>query len=107
GNIIREINQNYPVLYRASLANTSPALPIIYGDGTRATFESGIEPIRVHDPLNFNASQSDMRGHPPLLKVPYSLQFNVTLQRQLTASQAVSIGYVGSQRRNNSISFNY
>jgi hypothetical protein len=48
-----------------------------------------------------------MRGNPPLLKVPYSVQYNVTLQRQLTRTQAVSVGYVGSQRRNNSISYNY
>jgi hypothetical protein len=107
GNVIREITQNYPFLYRTSLANTSPTLPIIYGDGTRATFESGIGPIQVHDPLNFNAAQSDMRGNPPLLKVPYSIQYNVTLQRQLTGTQAVSVGYVGSKRRNNSISYNY
>jgi hypothetical protein len=107
GNIVRQIWQNYPFLYRAVLTNNSPAVPIVYGDGTRGTFESGVAPVHADDPLVFNATQAEFRGQENPLRVPHSIQFNVTVQHQLSATQIVSVGYVGSRNRDGSISYNY
>jgi hypothetical protein len=106
-DIIRTVNQQYPVSYGVNLANFTPGEPIFYGDGSRANFTSGMAPIRVDDPLAFNASNLSLSGYPNPWKVPYSMQYNLTIQRQLTASQTVSAGYVGSQSRFGGVSYNY
>jgi Carboxypeptidase regulatory-like domain/TonB dependent receptor-like, beta-barrel len=108
GNIIRVVNQNYPFSYSVNLVpNNNVSTPIIYGDGTRATFESGIVPINVQDPTKFDASNLQMSGIPSPRKYPYSMQYNVTIQTELTPSQTVSVAYVGSQGRDGDIGYSF
>ena len=95
----------YPYAYGINFTNRTPGEPIIYGDGSRGTFESGIEPTRVDDPTAFNAFNVSLGGIPSPWKIPLTIQYNVTLQHQLTPSQAVSIGYVGSKSRNQDLGF--
>ena len=108
GNIIRVVNQNYPFSYSVNLVpDNNVFTPIVYGDGTRATFESGIVPINVQDPAQFNASNLQMSGIPSPRKYPYTMQYNVTVQTELTPSQTFSVAYVGSQGRDGEINNSY
>jgi hypothetical protein len=105
-NILGNLRQ-YPFEYTLRLTNFSPGEPIIYADGSTATFESGIEPIGIQDPTTFNPRNMGLSGTPSPWKTPYSMQYNVTVQRQLTSSQTGSIGYVGSQTREGALTYNY
>ncbi|MGE0407214.1 MAG: TonB-dependent receptor, partial [Candidatus Korobacteraceae bacterium] len=99
GNILVPTQLVYPFAYGVSLSNFTPGEPLIYGDGTRGTFESGITPIRANDPAAFNAFNISLGGVPSPWRLPYTMQFNLTIQHQLSASQTVSVGYVGSLSR--------
>lgn len=105
-NILGNLRQ-YPFEYTLRLTNFSPGEPIIYADGSTATFESGIRPIGIQDPTTFNPRNMGLSGTPSPWKVPYSMQYNVTVQRQLTSSQTGSIGYVGSQSRDGALTYDY
>jgi hypothetical protein len=98
-NTLRIVQQNYPLSYGVNLTNFNAGSPVQYGDGSTATFSSGIVPVRADDPTAFNAFNLSLAGIPSPWKTPYTMQYNFTLQRQLTASQTVSVGYVGSQSR--------
>jgi len=95
----------YPYAYGINLTNLTPGEPIIYGDGSRGTFESGTEPMRVNDPTAFDAFNVSLGGIPSPWKIPLTIQYNVTLQHQVTTSQSVAIGYVGSRSRNQDLGF--
>ena len=81
----------YPYAYGVTITNNTPGAPVIYGDGSRGTFESGIEAIRANDPTAFNAFNLSLGGIPSPWKVPLTIQYNVTLQHQLT-DVAVGLG---------------
>jgi hypothetical protein len=95
----------YPYAYGIGLTNLTPGEPIIYSDGSRGTFESGTESMRVNDPTAFDAFNLSLGGIPSPWKIPLTIQYNVTLQHQVTASQSVAIGYVGSRSRNQDLGF--
>lgn len=99
GNVLVGTELVYPFAYGVSISNFTPGVPIVYGDGSRGTFESGTGSIQVNDPTAFNAFNLSLQGMPSPWKIPYTMQYNFTIQRQLSASQTVSIGYVGSQTR--------
>ena len=105
-NILGNLRQ-YPFEYTLRLTNLSPGEPIIYADGSTATFESGIKPIGIQDPTTFNPRNMGLSGTPSPWKMPYSIQYNVTVQHQLTSSQTVSVGYVGSQSREGALTYDY
>ena len=105
-NILGNLRQ-YPFEYTVRLTNLSPGEPIIYADGSTATFESGMNPIGIQDATTFNPRNMGLSGTPSPLKMPYSIQYNVTVQHQLTSSQTVSIGYVGSQSRDGALTYDY
>ena len=95
----------YPYAYGVTISSNTPGAPVIYGDGSRGTFESGTEAIRINDPTAFNAFNLSLSGIPSPWKIPLTIQYNVTLQHQLTTSQSVSVSYVGSQSRNQDLGF--
>jgi hypothetical protein len=105
-NILGNLRQ-YPFEYTVRLTNLSPGEPIIYADGSTATFESGLKPIGIQDATTFNPRNMGLSGTPSPLKMPYSIQYNVTVQHQLTSSQTVSIGYVGSESRDGALTYDY
>jgi hypothetical protein len=105
-NILGNLRQ-YPFEYTVRLTNLSPGEPIIYADGSTATFESGLKPIGIQDATTFNPRNMGLSGTPSPLKSPYSIQYNVTVQHQLTSSQTVSVGYVGSQSRDGALTYDY
>src|SRR5262245_34421181 len=95
----------YPYAYGVTISNNTPGEPVIYGNGSKGTFESGVDPIRVNDSTAFDAFNVSVSGIPSPWKVPFTVQYNVTLQHQLTPAQSVSAGYVGSQSRNQDLGF--
>ncbi len=105
-NILGNLRQ-YPFEYSLRLTNFSPGEPIVYADGSFATFESGIGPIGIQDVTTFNPRNMGLSGTPSPWKMPYSIQYNATVQRQLTSSQTASVGYVGSQSREGALSYDY
>ena len=105
-NILGNLRQ-YPFEYTVRLTNLSPGEPIVYADGTTATFESGIGPIGIQDPTTFNPRNMGLSGTPSPWKLPYSVQYNATIQHQLTSSQTISVGYVGSKSRDGALTYDY
>ena len=105
GNNLVHTQLAYPYAYGVTITSNTPGAPIIYGDGSRGTFESGPAPINIADPTKFNAFNVSLGGVPSPWKVPVTTQYNVTVQHQLSPSQSVSVGYVGSQSRNQDLGF--
>jgi hypothetical protein len=105
GNDLVATQNVYPFAYSVTINNFTPGQPVIYGDGSTGSFESGIASINVNDPSSFNASNLSLGGIPSPWKVPYTMQYNFTIQHQFSASQTVSIGYVGSQSRFQDLGF--
>lgn len=105
---LRSISQNYPFSYDVDFTNNDPASPIVYANGTRATLESGLAPINPQDSTNFNARNLVFGGIPNPYALPYTMMYNFSLQRQLTASQSVTLAYVGNQTRKleNTVGYN-
>ena len=105
---LRSITQNYPFSYDVDFTNNGPALPLVYPNGTRATLESGLAPINAQDSTNFNPTNLVFGGIPSPYRVPYTMMYNFSLQRQLSASDSVTVAYVGNQTRKleNTVGYN-
>jgi carboxypeptidase family protein len=106
-NIIRVVQQNYPFSYGVNLVNFDTGTPLQYGDASRATFTSGIVPVRADDPTAFNAFNLSLSGIPSPWKMPRSSQYNLTVQHELSGTQSVSVGYVGSQSWDGELTWNF
>jgi hypothetical protein len=74
GNVLVGTQLVYPFAYGVGLTNFTPGEPVIYGGDTRATFESGIAPMRVDDPAAFNAFNLSLGGIPSPWKIPHTIQ---------------------------------
>ena len=105
GNDLVGTQTVYPFAYGVTISSLSPGQPVIYGDGTTGSFNSGIQSINVNNPALFNASNLSLGGIPSPWRVPYTMQYNITIQHQFSASQTFSIGYVGSQSRFQDLGF--
>lgn len=90
---------NYPYSYASTFNAPDPGHPITYPNGQTATYETGITGVNINDPTNFNATNLGLSGIGIPFKVPTVLQYSATLQAQLTNSQSVSLGYVGTGSR--------
>ncbi len=98
-NIVRYIAQNYPLSYSIQYVNNDPGHPIQYPNGTTATLESGLAPLPVNNSALVNAANLVVQGQENPMLVPETLQYNFVVQNQLTASQSLSIGYLGNGGR--------
>ncbi len=107
-NILRTVTGNYPFSYNVTLnpANTT-STPIIFGDGSNATFNSGIAAVNVGDAAKFNATGLGMSGIPSPRVYPYTVQFNASLQHELSSTSSISMAYVGSRGFDGGLSYNY
>jgi hypothetical protein len=107
-NILRTVTGNYPFSYNVSLSpNNTTSTPIFFADGSHATFTTGISKINVGDPTNFNAAGLGMEGIPSPRVYPYTVQYNVSVQRELTSTSSISIAYVGSRGFDGGLTYNY
>ena len=89
---------NYPFLYTFSFPTPDAAHPITYSDGATATLERGFLSIPL-SPLLVNPQGLQLKGIQYDFKTPYTQSYNLTVQYQLSPSQTVSLGYVGTSAR--------
>ena len=88
---------NYPFLYTFNFPTPDPNHPITYSDGSTATLERGF--LGIPRALLVNPQGLQLKGIQTNFKTPYTQSYNMTLQWQVSASQTLSVGYVGSSSR--------
>jgi hypothetical protein len=89
---------NYPFLYTFNFPTPDPSHPITYSDGSTATLERGFLGIPL-SALLVNPQGLLLKGIQFNYQTPYTQSYNLTVQYQLSGSQTLSVGYVGSSSR--------
>jgi hypothetical protein len=105
-NILSQF-RTYPYEYNVSLNNLSPGEPVVYANGTTATFNGGVDAVGVQDPTTFNPLNTGLAGYTTPQRAPRTAQYNLTVQRQVSTNQTVSAGYVGNITRQGFLSYNF
>jgi hypothetical protein len=90
-----DIGSNYPFLFNFSFFNPDAGHPITYTNGSIATLENGLTAIPL-SPVFVNAAGLGLEGIQRGYKTPYTNEYNLFLQYQLTPNQTVQLGYVGN-----------
>ncbi|HLW79840.1 MAG TPA: TonB-dependent receptor, partial [Terriglobia bacterium] len=90
-----DIGSNYPFLFNFSFFSPDPGHPLTYPNGTLGTLENGLAGIPL-SPIFVNASGLGLEGIQTGYKTPYTNEYNLAVQYQLTPSQTVQLGYVGN-----------
>lgn len=90
-----DIGSNYPFLFNFNYYSPDPGHPITYPNGTLATLENGLAAIPLV-PANVTAEGLGLEGLQQSYKTPYTQEYNVSLQYQLTPNQTVQLGYIGN-----------
>jgi hypothetical protein len=98
--VLEQFNGEPPFGGSTSLSNSMFNTPFIGQDGTANPnpFNGILNPVRGQ-PVDFSSFRPiELYGQfQPNLRSQYSAQYNLTIQRQLTSSLMVQVGYVGSQ----------
>ena len=89
------LGYNFPFQYSFSYPSPNAESPVTYPNGTIATLENGLSSVPL-DPASVNAAGLNLRGIQLNYKTPYVESYNFVLQYQLTKSDFVEAGYVGS-----------
>ncbi len=97
------LGYNYPFQYEVGLQDYAnggiyTVSPVEYTNGTTGTLENGMSSIEL-DPSKVSYSGLTFRGIQLHYQTPYSQGYNVTVQYQLTGSDSLAAGYVGSRDR--------
>jgi Carboxypeptidase regulatory-like domain/TonB dependent receptor len=102
-----DIGSNYPFLFNFSYYNPDPGHPITYPNGSLGTLENGLLPIAL-TPADVTAEGLGLEGIQTGYKTPYSQEYNLSFQYQLTPNQTIQLGYIGNTSRHleNSLSLN-
>jgi hypothetical protein len=90
-----DIGSNYPFLFNFSFFNPDAGHPVTYPNGTLATLENGLTGIPL-SPVFVNAKGLGLEGIQLGYKTPYTNEYNLAVQYQLTPNQTVQLGYVGN-----------
>lgn len=93
-----DIGSNYPFLFNFSFPAPDPAHPIVYPNGSLATLETGLTGIPL-SPIFVNAAGLSLEGLQTNYKTPYTQEWNLALQYQLTPNQSIQVAYVGNNSR--------
>jgi hypothetical protein len=93
-----DIGSNYPFLYNFSFFAPDPAHPITYTDGALGTLETGLSGIPL-SPAFVQAEGLGLEGLQQNYSTPYTMDYNLTVQYQLTPNQTFQAAYVGNQSR--------
>jgi hypothetical protein len=89
--------ENYPFQFTSSFSSASTCKPgNCATDGI--TLETGFQSILSQGLANY-VPQPALVGIQPRFQTPYSENFNLTFQRQLTETIAATLGYVGAVNR--------
>jgi Carboxypeptidase regulatory-like domain len=90
---------DFPFQYTLNYTALTAATPIAFADGALGTIENGLSPIV---PLTSAAAEPggvSFTGEDYHMKMPYTENYNFTVQYQLTANQTIQAGYVGNSVR--------
>jgi Carboxypeptidase regulatory-like domain/TonB-dependent Receptor Plug Domain/TonB dependent receptor len=90
-----DIGSNYPFLFNFNFPNPDPGHPITYPNGTLGTLENGLSAIPLV-PANVTAEGLALEGIQQGYKTPYTQEYNVSLQYQLTPNQTLQLGFLGN-----------
>jgi hypothetical protein len=90
-----DIGSNYPFLFNFSFYAPDPAHPLVYPSGSLGTLETGLTGIPL-SPVFVNAEGLGLEGLQTGYSTPYTQEYNLTVQYQVTANQTFSLGYVGN-----------
>lgn len=71
---------------------SSPSYPLTSAQLT-------LPPPSIATPYGGNNSSTSVIGYDPNLKLPYSLQYNIAVERALSSHESLTLGYVGSGAR--------
>ena len=99
--------RSYPYEYNTSLTNLSPGEPVVFANGTTASFNGGVDAVGAQDPTTYNPLNTGLSGYTNPWLAPRTAQYNLTVQRQVSTNQTVSAGYVGNITRQAFLSYNY
>ncbi len=105
GNSENGLSANPPGFVRPTFYNNGSTAAPVFGFGTQDTYPLGYSyPAFQGQPLNAKGgivgSQISIGGVDSNLKSPYTTNFNLALDRQITPNVVVSLGYVGSVSNN-------
>ena len=89
---------NYPFNFNFQFFNPDPGHPIVYSNGSLATLNNGFTGIPLN-PIFVNAEGLSLGGIQTGFSTPYVQEYNAMLQYQLTPSQTIQIGYLGTGTR--------
>jgi len=91
-----DIGSNYPFLFNFSFFNPDAGHPIVYpSNGSLATLENGLSAVPL-SPVYVTAEGLTLEGIQLNYKTPYTNEYNIAVQYQLTPNQTVQLGYVGN-----------
>ena len=105
GNSENGLSGNPPAFVTPTFFNNGSTSAPIFSLGTQNTYPFGFQyPAFGGQPLNakggFAGSQIAIGGVDANLKSPFTINFNLAIDRQITPDIVVSIGYVGSHSGN-------
>jgi hypothetical protein len=92
------LGYNYPFQYSFNYYAPNSWSPTTFPNGTTGTLENGLTGIPL-DPTQANGAGLVFRGIQLNYKTPYVQSFNFMVQYQLTNSDSIETGYVGSLSR--------
>jgi len=90
-----DIGSNYPFLFNFAYYAPDPGHPLTYPNGTLGTLENGLSAIPL-TPDNVTAEGLGLEGIQQGYKTPYTQEYNISFQYQLTPNQTVQLGYIGN-----------
>ncbi|HTV55568.1 MAG TPA: TonB-dependent receptor [Terriglobia bacterium] len=93
-----DIGSNYPFLYNFSFFAPDPAHPVTYTNGALGTLETGLSAVPL-SPAFVDAEGLGLEGLQQNYSTPYTMDYNFTVQYQLTPNQTFQAAYVGNQSR--------
>jgi Carboxypeptidase regulatory-like domain/TonB dependent receptor-like, beta-barrel len=93
------LGENYPFQFQFHFQDPDPAHPILYGNGTPATFEEGFANIPL-TPTLVDASGLSLEGGQYNYITPYTEDYNFALEYEMSPNQTFTLGYVGNQAHN-------
>ncbi len=105
GNSENGLSANPPGFARPTFFNNGSTAKPVFGYGTQETFPLGYAyPAFQGQPLNAKGgivgSQINIGGVDSNLKSPYTVNYNIAVDRQITPRVVLSLGYVGSVSNN-------
>jgi Carboxypeptidase regulatory-like domain/TonB-dependent Receptor Plug Domain/TonB dependent receptor len=97
---------NYPFSYTETYNTPGPGGPITYPNGSIGTFENGLSAFSF-SPTSVPAAGVGFTGTDYHFHTPSTLEYNLSIQYQVTANSSFTAGYVGTQGRHLQIHTEY